>query len=145
MNHYAIRIEQLSKQYKIGRSLRKENLTDTLRADLSEMVDGAARALAKVAGQNEPEPQGRRQTIWALNDVSFDIQPGESVGVIGSNGAGENHFAETDLSHHGADQRTHPPAWAGGFFAGSGHRVSHRVDRAGKHLFEWRHSGDASP
>ena len=34
---------------------------------------------------------GQRHTpFWALDDVSFQIQPGESVGLIGLNGAGKS-------------------------------------------------------
>jgi lipopolysaccharide transport system ATP-binding protein len=30
------------------------------------------------------------EDFWALNDVSFQVQPGESVGIIGRNGAGKS-------------------------------------------------------
>ena len=32
------------------------------------------------------------EDYWALTDVSFEVQPGEVVGVIGRNGAGNPRF-----------------------------------------------------
>lgn len=32
----------------------------------------------------------RRETLWALKDISFDLKPGDSFGIIGRNGAGKS-------------------------------------------------------
>ncbi len=74
-----IKAENISKKYTLGASRAPYS---TLRESLS----GAASSLinkVKIRG-------GKDNTFWALDDVSFDINPGESVGIIGKNGAGKS-------------------------------------------------------
>src|SRR5262249_17862515 len=54
---------------------------------LRESMSRAAGRLART-GRSTRERQPR-ETIWALKDVSFDVQEGEGVGLIGRNGAGK--------------------------------------------------------
>ncbi|EGI77342.1 ABC transporter ATP-binding protein [Hylemonella gracilis] len=38
----------------------------------------------------DPRDKPRHQLHWVLQDVSFNVQPGEAVGIIGINGAGKS-------------------------------------------------------
>ncbi len=55
--------------------------------------DGATSAAEAMANAFKPKNLFRRnkgRTFTAVNGVSFDVQPGESVGLIGRNGAGKS-------------------------------------------------------
>ncbi|HEY7314589.1 MAG TPA: ABC transporter ATP-binding protein [Gemmataceae bacterium] len=85
----AIRVHNLSKRYNLGSPVGGYK---TLRESI--MAIGTA-ALPHLVSQRRT--QGDRQLacqrlLWALKDVSLDIQPGEAVGVIGRNGAGKSTF-----------------------------------------------------
>ncbi len=74
MNEPAIQVEALSKQYRLGQ-------TRTLRQRFSGILwRGGGEKAAAVADDS----------FWALRDVSFCLEPGRVLGVIGHNGAGKS-------------------------------------------------------
>ena len=79
MSDVALRVRGLSKQYRIGEigRARYETLRDKL-ALLPRKMFGRAENTKPVS------------TIWALDDVSFDLEKGGALAVIGRNGAGKS-------------------------------------------------------
>jgi lipopolysaccharide transport system ATP-binding protein len=77
-----IKVEGVGKRYRIG--LRPES-----HATLRDALVGAARAPLRRLRRRRSGGEAPG-TFWALNDVSFEVAPGEVVGVIGRNGAGKS-------------------------------------------------------
>jgi ABC-type polysaccharide/polyol phosphate transport system, ATPase component len=84
MDDTAITVEGLGKRYRLG---RKQESYKTLRDTLSRTFTAPfLRLWSPVANQHGHNGN----TIWALKDLSFELNRGEVIGIIGRNGAGKS-------------------------------------------------------
>jgi lipopolysaccharide transport system ATP-binding protein len=82
MSEIAIRALNLGKQYRIGEYI------DTYRTLRDALVDGASAPFKWLRRKGVTSTAS--DTIWALRDVSFELERGHVLGVIGRNGAGKS-------------------------------------------------------
>jgi lipopolysaccharide transport system ATP-binding protein len=87
MSNRVIEVVGLGKQYRIGAArVGARNLRDAI----ARAVATPVRNLRRLREMRRPDGGGVSPTIWALRDVSFAVQEGEVLGLIGRNGAGKS-------------------------------------------------------
>jgi len=82
MTDIAIKVENVSKKYRLGPAQERH---DTLRDALMAAVQAPLDRL-----RPDGRGSGGDDEIWALKDISFEVQRGEVLGIIGPNGAGKS-------------------------------------------------------
>ena len=85
----AIKVENLSKIYRLG-----EIGTGTISRDLERWVKmnvlGKEDPFLKIGESNDRSSKGGSDLVYSLQDLNFEIQQGDAVGIIGRNGAGKS-------------------------------------------------------
>jgi len=80
MADWAIKAENISKSFRLGAETKPYNYEL-----LSERLSNAVKGMFL-----PPKQQQSDRLFWALDDVSFTVEPGKIVGVIGGNGSGKS-------------------------------------------------------
>ena len=78
----AVKVEGISKEYVLG---SREKAQETFREMVASALLAPYRRFRQLAGEVPEE-----QRFFALKDVSFEVQAGEVLGIIGRNGAGKS-------------------------------------------------------
>lgn len=84
MGEPAISVQAVSKRYRIHRQRAKQRARY---ATLAESISRLGRDLLRGRGRGHV---GEWEDFTAVDDVSFDVNPGDVVGLIGRNGAGKS-------------------------------------------------------
>lgn len=88
MSNIVISVENLSKQYRLGLMG-----TGTLMHDLKRwwyLARGKEDPYLKIGESNDRTVRGDSEFVWSLRDVSFEVNQGDVLGIIGRNGAGKS-------------------------------------------------------
>ncbi|TRX34830.1 ABC transporter ATP-binding protein [Flavobacterium sp. ZT3R18] len=83
-----LKAENISKQYRLG-----QVGTGTLSHDLNRwwhQVRGKEDPYLKIGETNDRSTKGTSEYVWALQDINFEVERGEVLGIIGKNGAGKS-------------------------------------------------------
>ncbi len=83
MSNTVIRVENLGKKYMIA---HQQEIYTTLRDKIAIQFKSAVGKLRSKADNK----YSRKEEFWALQDISFEVQQGERLGIIGRNGAGKS-------------------------------------------------------
>ncbi|WP_417214492.1 ABC transporter ATP-binding protein [Bizionia sp.] len=83
-----LKAENISKQYRLGLVG-----TGTISHDLNRWwagIRGKEDPYLKVGSVNDRSAKADSDYVWALQDINFEVQRGEVLGIIGKNGAGKS-------------------------------------------------------
>ncbi|WP_053991027.1 ABC transporter ATP-binding protein [Mangrovimonas sp. TPBH4] len=88
MSKPILKVENLSKQYRLG------NVgTGSLVHDVNRWwhtVRGKEDPYLTIGEANDRTVKGGSDYVWALQDINFEVQQGEVLGIVGKNGAGKS-------------------------------------------------------
>ena len=88
MKDIILKAENISKQYRLGLVG-----TGTLSHDLNRwwyQLRGKEDPYLKIGDTNDRSTKGTSDYVWALQDINFEVERGEVLGIIGKNGAGKS-------------------------------------------------------
>ncbi|CAN1542427.1 TagH ABC-type polysaccharide/polyol phosphate transport system, ATPase component [Flavobacteriaceae bacterium] len=88
MKDIILKAENISKQYRLGTVG-----TGTLSHDLNRwwhQIRGKEDPYLKIGDTNDRSTKGTSEYVWALQDINFEVERGEVLGIIGKNGAGKS-------------------------------------------------------
>lgn len=83
-----LKAENISKQYRLG-----QVGTGTLSHDINRWwhkIRGKENPYLKIGETNDRSTKGNSDYVWALQDINFEVERGEVLGIIGKNGAGKS-------------------------------------------------------
>jgi len=88
MSNIVIKVENLSKAYQLG-----QIGTGTISRDLERWyarMRGKEDPFLRIGESNNQNTKSASDIVWSLKDISFEIEQGDAVGIIGRNGAGKS-------------------------------------------------------
>lgn len=83
-----IKVENLYKQYRLG-EVGTGSMKDDIKRWRYKMM-GREDPFLTIGEENDRTEKANVKYVWALQDINFEVQQGEILGIIGRNGAGKS-------------------------------------------------------